>query len=151
MLETETSTKLKPNFKRYLFFAFKALYSEKLWRHFWTCNFWKFNTSWKKNKDKFRILMKSWVIPMFFMPTCWFKNLTLFRLTLTWNPSKVKFDDLIGSSKQHCRYRRAKWPGKPALHSMLVAFIFSKLLWPDHDFALFKCDLRIHAIPFPDI
>ena len=54
-----------------------------------------------------------------FMEKFWFENLNLFDLTLTWNPSKVKFDDIIGCNHNHCRYPRTEWPIKLVLHGML--------------------------------
>ena len=53
-------------------------------------------------------------------------NLTLFHLTLTWLPSKVKFDDVIGSNAHHYRRLHAKWSRKLVSHSMLVTFFW----WP---------------------
>ena len=47
-----------------------------------------------------------------------------FYLTLTWPPSKVNFDDVIGSNDHHYRYLRVKWLRKHVSHGMSVTFIF---------------------------
>ena len=73
----------------------------------------------------------------------------LFHLTLTWPPSKVNFDDVIGSDAHHYRYLRVKWPRKRVSLGMFVTFIFCDLLWPD--FNLFRHNLCTHVLSFSDI
>ena len=52
----------------------------------------------------------------------WFGNLTSFDLTLSWPPSKVIFDDVMGLDDHHYRCLRAKLPRKHVSHCIFVTF-----------------------------
>ena len=85
-------------------------------------------------------------------PFCAKKNIwkfDLFHLTLAWPPSKINFDDVIGSDAHHYRYLRVKWPRKRVSLGMFVTFIFCDLLWPDLN--LFRYNLCTHVLSFSDI
>ena len=46
---------------------------------------------------------------------------------LTWSPSTVKLDDVMGSNVLHYRYLHAKCRGKHVSHGMLVTFILGDI------------------------
>ena len=72
-----------------------------------------------------------------------------FHLTLASPPSKVNFNDVIGSDAHHYRYLHVKWPRKRVSLGMFVTFIFCDLLWPDLN--LFRYNLFAHVLSFSDI
>ena len=78
----------------------------------------------------------------------WFENLTLFDLTLTCPPSKLRLDDVIGSNDNHYRYMRAR-PRNHVSHGMFATFIlqwrFVTWRWS------FLICLFIHTAPFVDM
>ena len=91
------------------------------------------------------------------------KTLTLFDLTLTCPPLKVRLDDVIGSNDCRNQYLRAKWPRNyiiflVARHSdmpcdptnILWLLFYNDLLWPDLHLNLFEYVLGTHEVSFVD-
>ena len=132
--------------KRYLnFLLFIALHSEEGMTSFLTSHFWQFYTLYKKTRVPFEILIKVWARKMCYLcklliwkfdiiwPDLFISFILNIKQTFTWNPSKVKFADVIGSNDHHWRYQRAKWPRKLVPYGMLVTFILLTFLWHDLD------------------
>ena len=66
----------------------------------------------RRKKRIFGIIRKFPVRNLCFYAKILIWSFDLFDLTLTWTPSKVIFDDVIGPNNHHYRYLRVKWPRK---------------------------------------
>ena len=102
---------------------FFLVYTETLMTSFFDLRFLEVLRIVERTNAIFGILRKFWARNMCFYAKILIWKFCLFDLTLTWPPSNVKLDDVIGSNDCHHRYMRTKWPRKHVSRGMFVTFI----------------------------